>query len=184
MKITNRYYLIVDVEATCSDRGEVPRQEMEIVEIGAVLQDARTFEVASTFQSFIQPVRHPLLTPFCTELTGIRQSDVATAPLYPAVIGQLQSWLRGFDDYLFCSWGDYDRGQFIQDCAFHRIAYPFASAHLNLKAEFSRTLGLSKKLGMAAALRHLGLKLEGTHHRGIDDAKNMARIVRRVCCGA
>jgi inhibitor of KinA sporulation pathway (predicted exonuclease) len=36
MRITNDYYLIIDLEATCSNVGEVPRHEMEIIEIGAV----------------------------------------------------------------------------------------------------------------------------------------------------
>jgi inhibitor of KinA sporulation pathway (predicted exonuclease) len=29
---------------------------------------------------------------------------------------------------------------------------------------------------MAEALKFLGLPLDGTHHRGIDDARNIARI--------
>jgi inhibitor of KinA sporulation pathway (predicted exonuclease) len=37
--------------------------------------------------------------------------------------------------------------------------------------------GLRKKLGMAKALRHVGLELQGTHHRGIDDARNIARLL-------
>jgi inhibitor of KinA sporulation pathway (predicted exonuclease) len=31
---------------------------------------------------------------------------------------------------------------------------------------------------MAQALRLLGLPLEGTHHRGSDDARNIARIAQ------
>jgi inhibitor of KinA sporulation pathway (predicted exonuclease) len=76
------------------------------------------------------------------------------------------------------------RGGGIQDCEYHRVAYPFRSGHLNLKAEFARTLGRRKKLGIAEALRHLGMTFEGSHHRGLDDARNIARIVRRVCIGA
>jgi inhibitor of KinA sporulation pathway (predicted exonuclease) len=30
---------------------------------------------------------------------------------------------------------------------------------------------------MAAALRRVGLPLRGTHHRGIDDARNIARLL-------
>jgi inhibitor of KinA sporulation pathway (predicted exonuclease) len=89
-----------------------------------------------------------------------------------------------FGDSLFCSWGDYDRKQFLQDCEYHRVAYPFPSGHLNLKAEFSCTLGRKKRLGIAEAVRHLGMSFEGSHHRGLDDARNIARIVRRVCVGA
>jgi inhibitor of KinA sporulation pathway (predicted exonuclease) len=184
MRISNDYYLIVDLEATCSDIGAVPRHEMEIIEIGAVMQSSRTFEIESEFQTFVRPVRHPELTEFCTELTGITQDDVANAPLFREALDAMKQWMYAFEDALFCSWGDYDRNQFMRDCEYHRIDYPFRSGHLNLKAEFSRTLGRRKKLGIAEAVRHLGLKFEGSHHRGLDDARNIARIVRRVCMGA
>ncbi|MBO9341725.1 MAG: exonuclease domain-containing protein [Roseiflexus sp.] len=183
MRITNAFYLIVDVEATCSDDGSVPRHEMEIIEIGAVLQNACTFEVASEFQTFVCPVHHPELTGFCTRLTGITQEQVASAPSFPEALDALKAWKEMSSDALFCSWGEYDRAQFVQDCAFHRVAYPFGAEHLNLKAAFARARGLHKPLGIAAALRSLGMAFEGTHHRAIDDARTIARIVRWVCIG-
>lgn len=183
MRIANRHYLIIDLEATCSDDGQVPREEMEIIEIGAVMQNAKTFAVESEFQTFIMPVRHPTLTAFCTGLTGIQQADLAGAPPFAWAIEELKNWMFAFDDCLFCSWGDYDRNQLMQDCNFHRIGYPFAPAHLNLKAAFSETLGLKKRFGLDGALRKLGLDFEGSHHRGLDDARNIARIVRRLCGG-
>lgn len=184
MRISHEHYLIVDLEATCSDDGAVPRTEMEIIEIGAVMQSARTLEIDSEFRTFVRPVRHPQLTPFCTQLTGIRQQDVSDAPPFSSAMESMRKWMAAFADSLFCSWGDYDKHQFLQDCAYHRISYPFASGHLNLKAEFARSLNLRKKLGIAAALRRLGLDFEGSQHRGLDDARNIARIVRRVCIGA
>lgn len=36
---------------------------------------------------------------------------------------------------------------------------------------------LDREVGMPEALDLLGLKLEGTHHRGIDDASNIAKIL-------
>ena len=183
MNIRNRYYLIVDLEATCSHDGSVPKHEMEIIEIGAVIQNARTFEIESEFQTFVRPVRHPRLTAFCIELTGIRQDMLADAPSFPEALESFKKWMFQFEDALFCSWGDYDRNQFKQDCEYHKIGYPFHSGHLNLKAEFGRSRNVQKKLGVAQALRHLGMKFEGSHHRGLDDARNIARIVRRVCGG-
>ena len=108
---------------------------------------------------------------------------VAGAPHFREAMDAMQEWMHAFDDALFCSWGDYDRMQFLQDCEFHRVAYPFRSGHMNLKAEFARALGRTKKPGIAAAVRSLGMEFEGTHHRGLDDARNIARIVRRVCIG-
>ncbi|BAY61600.1 exonuclease RNase T and DNA polymerase III [Calothrix brevissima NIES-22] len=174
----SQYYLIIDLEATCCDAGSVPRHEMEIIEIGAVILNRTTWEIDSEFQQFIQPVRHPQLTNFCTTLTSIQQQDIAQAPKFTEAIEKLQAWLKLFPDYIFCSWGNYDKNQFLQDCKYHKIPYPFSSEHINIKEKFSEYLGVSKRFGMAQALEHLGLELQGTHHRGIDDARNIAVIYR------
>ncbi len=169
--------VVMDLEATCDDGGTVPKNEMEIIEIGAVLVEAATFEAIDEFQSFVRPVRHPQLTSFCQKLTSIRQSDVDSAPLLPEVVARFKSWMYGGGATAFCSWGDYDRHQMELDCAYHRIAYPMPGRHVNLKPLFSATRKISKKLGMARALRQAGLDLVGTHHRGIHDARNIARLL-------
>lgn len=48
--------------------------------------------------------------------------------------------------------------------------------HLNLKRSFAQARGI-KEVGMAQALQLVGLALEGTHHRGLDDARNIARLL-------
>jgi len=176
----NSYFLVVDLEATCCNAGSVPHHEIEIIEIGAVMLNSKTWEIDSEFQQFIQPIRHPILTAFCTELTSISQIDVADAPRFPEAIAKFNKWLELYPDYIFCSWGSYDKTQFTQDCAFHQIPYPFSSEHLNIKKEFSEYLGVSKGFGMASAIQYLGLELKGTHHRGIDDARNIAAIYRYI----
>jgi 3'-5' exoribonuclease 1 len=181
MRIPNHYYLIVDVEATCADDGSVPRHAMEIIEIGAVMQNARTFEIKSEFQTFVGPVRHPRLTDFCTALTGITRNDLGDAPGFPEAVEAMKKWVYAYYDSLFSSWGHYDRKQCVQDCGYHGIAYPFRSGHKNLKAAFTGEMKLSKKCGIEDALQHLGLDFEGSHHRGLDDARNISRIVRSVC---
>ena len=170
------YYLVVDVEATTSNDGSFPKDEMEIIEIGAVLVDARSLTAVDEFQSFVRPVRHPVLHPFCTELTKITQDMVDAAPGFPEVLAQLCDRMLKRDGVVFASWGNYDKLQFHRDCTLHQLDYPFPR-HLNLKEELSRVQGHRKKLGMSQALRFLGLPLEGTHHRGIDDARNIARML-------
>lgn len=181
MNIEEEHYLIIDFEATCCNDNSFPREEMEIIEIGAVLMDSQTFAIISQFQSFIRPARHPQLTAFCKELTTIRQSDVDPAPPFPDVIQTLRDWLKSTPSYRFCSWGGYDKNQLIQDCTYHGTAYPFSDAHTNLKKAFAKARHLRKPVGIGGALKHLGLTFEGTAHRGIDDAKNIARIVSTVC---
>lgn len=49
--------------------------------------------------------------------------------------------------------------------------------HINVKVLFAETKGLTKPTGMNGALHILNVPLEGTHHRGVDDAKNIAKIL-------
>jgi len=178
MLINEANFLVIDFEATCSDDRNFPRDEMEIIEIGAVLQDRDSLEIVSEFQTFVRPVRHPELTPFCRELTSIQQSDVDSAPRFQEAASSLRQWLPDIPSYRFCSWGNYDRNQLRQDCQFHNVAYPFDAGHTNLKAELASLLGIRKPLGIGGMLKRLGLSFEGTPHRGIDDVRN---IVRHVC---
>lgn len=181
--------LVVDLEATCSDRSNspqyrehvVPRHEMEVIEIGAVLCDGRTLAPLREFQTFVKPVRHPLLTRFCQDLTHIRQEDVDAAPGFPAAMERLAAFLRDAGlsaggGCTFGSWGDYDWFQLQQDARHHRCALPPFLDRVNLKQAFADRQGC-RPMGMAGALRRAGLALQGTHHRGIDDARNIAALL-------
>uniref|UniRef100_UPI00404A0F5E hypothetical protein n=1 Tax=Flavobacterium sp. TaxID=239 RepID=UPI00404A0F5E len=46
-----------------------------------------------------------------------------------------------------------------------------------MKEYFSEVKGLTKKAGRNGALDILKIPLEGTHHRGVGDAKNIAKIL-------
>lgn len=169
------YYLVVDLEATCDDRGTVPRDEMETIEIGAVRVDGHTLRPVDEFMTFVRPIVHPRLTAFCTQLTTITQDLVDPAPLFPEAAVQLAAFGQGA---LFCSWGNYDRNQLAQDAARHGIAAPLGPDHWNLKHAFGERSGSRHRgVGTSRALRKVGLEPIGTHHRGIDDARNIARLL-------
>ena len=169
--------MIVDLEATCCNRNSIPRNQMEIIEIGAVMVERESLTVVSEFQTFVKPVRHSELTEFCRELTTITQDEVDSAPEFTDAVTTFAEWYEDYSDAVFCSWGDYDRKQFNQDCEFHGIEFPVKADHVNIKKLFSENLGLRRNYGMAGALRYCGLSLNGTHHRGIDDARNMAAML-------
>lgn len=173
-----RSYLVVDLEATCSQDGKiVPREKMEIIEIGAVLVDGDGYHVTSEFGRVVRPVRTPVLTQFCRELTGITQEEVDQADIFPTVLAEFRRWINEYPGAVFASWGNYDRVQFQRDCAHHGVEYPFGPEHFNVKTAFRSKRALSRSIGMAAALRSVGLRLEGRHHRGLDDARNIARLL-------
>lgn len=151
---------------------------MEIIEIGAVMVNGQTYRIDSEYQEFVKPVRHPKLTDFCLKLTHICQKDVDQANEFPKVISEFKAWMDAYPVIEFCSWGDYDKKQIKQDSLFHNVPYPITAPHRNLKKAFSEYMRTSKRFGMAGALQKIGLKLHGTHHRGIDDARNIAAIFR------
>ena len=168
--------LVVDLEATCWEDKNDTSKVMEIIEIGAVLADSKTLEIMSEFQSFVKPILNPILSDYCLNLTTIKQEEVDSAEMFPSVLARLLDFCGETNDVTLASWGDYDRKQLILDCARFGVQYPFGADHLNIKELFTERKG-SKKCGMKKALRILGIPLEGMHHRGLDDARNIFKIL-------
>ena len=167
-------YVIVDLEATCWE-GVRGSPKMEIIEIGAVRLAGGGGPVDGDFASFVRPVVEPKLSDFCTRLTSIRQQDVAHADSFSQVFPRFVEWIGG-EPFVLCSWGGYDLNQFRKDCQRHRLPLPPAfERHVNLKKEFARLRDV-KLCGMAKAMAIAGIRLEGTHHRAADDARNIAKL--------
>lgn len=167
-------YIILDLEATCWDtKGKF---QNEIIEIGAVAINDKK-QILGEFCSFVKPKLNPRLSNFCTELTTIKQEQVNDAPLFPEVLADFQKWIQSFGkDYWLCSWGFYDRSQFEKDCDLHGLDKNWLQQHISLKHQYQEIFQLSRPIGMQGALSREGIPLQGTHHRGIDDAKNIAQI--------
>lgn len=167
--------LVVDVESTCW-AGELPPGEMsEIIEIGLCLVDVATLTRVERHSILIRPTCSTV-SAYCTQLTTLTQADVdAGIPLANAC-RQLDQQHKS-RQRLLASYGDYDRVQFERNCAAFGIAYPFGQTHLNVKNLAAVSYGWSREVGMGEALLRVGLPLEGTHHRGGDDAWNIAGLL-------
>ncbi|KAA0874782.1 3'-5' exonuclease [Nitrincola tapanii] len=179
--------LIVDLEATCWENQIAPsgsRQsvhEMEIIELGCVV--ATCAGVILESRSFlVRPQINPILSPFCQQLTSIKQMMVDQAPVFAEVVPEVDAWLRSWPDLrLWASWGNYDRRHIAaqsarEDCMPTFMRLP----HLNLKSLWKMTTGERKHNGLGAALKFHALTFEGQPHRGIDDARNMARLLPQM----
>jgi 3'-5' exoribonuclease 1 len=171
-------YIIVDLEATCWEEN-VEVSQMEIIEIGAVRLSGEALSETSEFDRFVRPTRSPVLSSFCIQLTSIPQERVDQSAPFPSVFADFLTWI-GNGDYTLCSWGKYDLRQFQAECDRHAIPLPPGFAgHINIKREFARLMK-TKECGMKRAPQIAGLPLVGTHHRGIDDARNIASLARLV----
>lgn len=92
-------------------------------------------------------------------------------------MSEFSAWLDRYSGFVFCSWGDYDFKQLQQDSDFHGLPFPIGAPHCNVKRQFAERQNLAKKPGLGEAIRLAGLKFGGTHHRGIDDARNIACLL-------
>ena len=167
-------YIVFDLEATCWKDRSLPLKS-EIIEIGALKID-RHQKICDEFSKFVRPKMNPKLSDFCKELTTIRQEDIDEASPFPEVITKFQEWIGQHDDFVLCSWGFYDKKQLRLDCDLHHLPANWTKDHISLKHQFAQLKNLKRPIGMGGALKMEGLKLEGTHHRGIDDARNIAKI--------
>jgi inhibitor of KinA sporulation pathway (predicted exonuclease) len=174
-------YIIFDLEATCWEKG-TRLEDMEIIEIGAVRLDVDSGEIVGEFSCFVQPVERPELSDFCTQLTGIQQDDVADAKLFADALEAFADWI-GSDVIAVCSWGAYDIRQLRVECRRHgaELAVVFGN-HVNLKGRFAELQG-GHRFGVKRALRKMGLRFEGSHHRALDDARNIAKLARLILPG-
>ncbi|WNJ20207.1 3'-5' exonuclease [Pontibacter sp. G13] len=169
--------IVFDLEATCWE-GATPNRS-EIIEIGAVKFNPAG-EKLDEFDVLIRPQIHPELSAFCTELTTITQAMLEDAPSYPEAERAFRQWIgEGPSPYLLLSWGAYDRKQLHSDAELHQLDSAWIDHHLNLKTAHCKLRNLKRPMGMKRALALEGLDLLGTHHRGIDDARNIGSIFQK-----
>ena len=181
------FLLVLDFEATCAESNAPTPQE--IIEFPSVLLARETMRTVSEFEAFVRPVHHPILTPFCRDLTSIRQADVDQAATFPEVFARHQRWVKDqqltADNTLILTCGDWDLKTMLpaQQTAsgqpLHDLPPLYTRWH-NIKRAFSKCMGRRRNSGMTSMLGTLGLPLIGTHHRGIDDCRNIVEICRKL----
>lgn len=172
--------IVVDVESTCWENKTPDRlRESEIIEIGVSVIDAKALVVTDSEGILVLPEK-TTVSQFCTDLTTLTQEMLEEDGIsFQDSCSKLRNTYNT-NNRLWISWGDYDRRQFERQCKRSNAQYPFGPTHLNMKNLFAITMGLTREVGMDQALNILGIPLEGTHHRGVDDARNIAKIACRI----
>lgn len=177
----NNKILIVDLEATCW-KSTVPKGEVnEIIEIGICILDIKTGEITKNKGILVQP-KHSRVSSFCTELTTITQELLDKEGVSFQEACAILRKEYNAHQYPWASYGAYDLRMLKNQCMIRNIDFPMSQNHINVKELFTEKKGLKKKVGMNGALQLLKTPLEGTHHRGVDDAKNIATILHWCFC--
>jgi inhibitor of KinA sporulation pathway (predicted exonuclease) len=167
--------IVVDVEATCWEDRPPENTESEIIEIGLCVVDVRRRERIARASLLVRPT-HSHVSPFCTRLTTLTPAQVDQGLPFAEACQRLAQHYRT-TQRTWASWGDYDRRQFERQCQRERVQYPFGPTHLNLKNLFALVETLEYEDSLAQALDRYDMRYEGTPHRGVDDAWNIAGLL-------
>ncbi|KAJ7134947.1 ribonuclease H-like domain-containing protein, partial [Mycena crocata] len=210
-KQTYDAFLVLDVEATCQ-RGADFNYPNEIIEFPVCLlrwkdrdgDKASQLQVVDEFRSFVKPSWRPSLSEFCTELTGITQEQVDSAPEFPAVLRSFRNFLVKHKliekngkqrlRFCWCSDGPFDIRDFVvKQCFISRISIPdwmsgdvldvraLVAAHTSGRKPQRGPSPGTGTLNIPAQLMVLGLTpFIGRQHSGIDDGRNLARILAQL----
>ncbi|KAJ7109163.1 ribonuclease H-like domain-containing protein [Mycena epipterygia] len=165
---------------------------------------ASQLEIIEEFRSFVKPSWRPNLSDFCTELTGITQEQVDAAPQFPAMLRSFRAFLVKHKliekngkqrlRFCWCSDGPFDIRDFVvKQCFISQIPMPdwmvgdvldvraLVMAHTSRRKPQRGPWPGTGTLNIPAMLRVLGLEaFRGRQHSGIDDARNLARIMTQL----
>lgn len=170
--------IVIDIESTCWQYAPPDGEESDIIEIGICPLDVSSGQRLEKESILVKPERSRV-SEFCTQLTTLTQEQVEQGVSLAAACSILRK--KYFSkERVWASYGDYDRRQFERQCQSLKISYPFGTKHLNVKSLFALIYALPEEVGMSQALELVNLPLEGTHHRGGDDAWNIAGILSKL----
>lgn len=166
-----------DLEMCCWNDGRESRTG-EIIEIGVAELDLSSGEIVRRAQHFVLP-EHDEISPFCTELTGIKPEVVAKNGKPLATILKSVEQKFGGRHKIYAAWG---RDDLIlrQECEEKGLNVPFHE-YINLATMFRLQRHVTnRRCGQRAAMKMAGLEWEGRQHSGYDDAYNLARLARTM----
>ncbi len=187
------YILVLDFEATCDDKKKITPQE--IIEFPILMVDTKSFEIHSTFHQYVEPQVNKNLSEFCTNLTGITNQMINGQPNLEQTLKLFDEWLKSKKEltmdesqknknFTFLTCGDWDLKTMLpEQCKQFNIMHAeYFNSWINLKKAYCKYTGTFPR-GMTRMLDDLDIKLEGRHHSGIDDCRNIAKIVKKMGMG-
>ncbi|XP_068100907.1 ERI1 exoribonuclease 2 isoform X1 [Hyperolius riggenbachi] len=196
-----QYLIIIDFESTCWK--DIKHYGQEIIEFPAVLLNTSSGEIESEFHTYVQPQEHPILSNFCTELTGISQQQVDDGVPLKICLSQFSNWIQKLQNdkgiifpsvlpnqatsdqkiCAFVTWSDWDLGVcLLYECKRKQLRKPdILNSWIDLRLTYKLFYNRKPK-GLNGALQDVGIEFSGREHSGLDDSRNTARLAWRMIC--
>ncbi|WP_419191063.1 exonuclease domain-containing protein [Saltatorellus ferox] len=161
-----RTYVVVDVETT---GGRPPLHR--VTEVAAVR--VRHGEVLDTWSTLVNPERR--IPANITQLTGISDEMVRSAPRFAEVADEFEAFLEGA---IFVAHNvNFDYG--FLGAEFRRLGRGFSHPKLCTVVQMRRYFPGSPSYSLGKLCREHGIELRH-HHRALDDALATAELVKRI----
>ncbi len=167
--------VVFDLEMCCWDDGRKPNTG-EIIEIGVCQVDTKNLTITKVAQYYVKPERDEV-SEFCTSLTGITPRTIAKQgrPLRE-VMATLDKHF-GSSGKIFAAWGQ-DDAVLKEELKKKGVKFVMGD-YMNVANMARLLLGESRK-SQLDVMSEFGLEFEGSVHSGVDDAKNLARLLIEI----
>ncbi|WOH00213.1 hypothetical protein DCAR_0519571 [Daucus carota subsp. sativus] len=180
------HFLVLDLEG-----------KVEILEFPVLMIDAKTLAVVDFFHRFVRPseMGEQRINQYIEGKygkIGVQSVWHDTAIPFTEVIKQFEDWMakhqlwaREYGGHLnkaaFITCGNWDiKTKIPEQCKVSRMKTPsYFMEWINLK-DIYLNFYKRRASGMMTMMRELHMPLVGSHHLGIDDTKNITRVLRRL----
>ncbi|PKU73257.1 uncharacterized exonuclease domain-containing protein At3g15140 isoform X2 [Dendrobium catenatum] len=180
------YLLVLDLEG-----------KVEILEFPVVMIETKTMDFVDSFHRFVRPtgMSEERVGQYIDGKYGKMGVDRVwhdTAILFKDALEEFEKWMTGHQLWNKQAGGSLHRAAFVtcgnwdlktkipQQCKVSKIRTPsYFMEWINLKDIYLNFYN-RRATGMRTMMRQLGIPLLGSHHLGIDDAKNIARVLQRL----
>ncbi|XP_048542413.1 uncharacterized exonuclease domain-containing protein At3g15140 isoform X2 [Triticum urartu] len=180
------YFLVLDLEG-----------KVEILEFPVVMIDAHSMEFIDSFHRFVRPtaMSEQRIEEYIEGKYGKFGVDRVwhdTAVPFGEVLREFEDWIGGhklwkqkqgesLNSAAFVTCGNWDlKTKVPEQCKVSKIKLPsYFMEWINLKDIYLNFYN-RRATGMMTMMRELQIPIVGSHHLGIDDAKNITRVVQRM----
>jgi len=177
----------MDFEANCSGQDQ---RDHEIIEFPAVLVNTSDGTIITEFHTFVKLVKTKKLSQFIKDLTHITDEQVNSGLPWSACLQEFETWCHknGItpENTTVITCGDWDLKIMLPNqlaltkTKLSNYLNELFGSWSNVKISFSSCLKYTGLYGMEQMLDTLGLPLDGHHHSGIDDSRNIAKICQEL----
>lgn len=172
-------YVVIDLEMNkiqYDKRAEKDQLRSEIIEIGAVIVD-ENLNITDTFKTYVSP-EHSLLDNYIKGLTGIKYSDVESAPVFKDAIKGFIKWLP--KDSIIVSWSDNDKTQIETEASSKGVDISemenYFDTWYDCQVEFTEKMNAQRIYKLSEALVIADIDYDENIHDALVDAKNTALL--------